>query len=1143
MPTKKMGPISWPHAVLPWLIGAAVGPAVVAVPVNWAADVLAEAAQRWFRRLRHTDDLSRLIRAAVGVSIELSRSQFRALQKCLEDEQTWRTLGNGSLADLTSLIESSLPSRDDWSSTDAQAVSSTVARGLLEFAVADLEPKLFQKVLLARLQRMETSQSSALDDALLSLQADLAFQLGALGEIGKGQFDATIEYLKQVLDRVSSGPASRGEITLYLSVLIDWLNTDPWPRRFDSPPLAPASIERKLRVAEAHLARKDEVDADSLARECHRLVIIGGPGSGKTWLAKRVARISAENALKALAENKSIDEIELPIYTTCSQLQDASGNIRNAVVSSALDRIGDLGGARISATLHTFFAERNAPTLLVIDSLDEAPGVDERLRQADTLPWRVVLTSRSSSWSGQLDIKENDLSYRVGELRSLRYPDDVEAFIKQWFRLDVVRGEDLIGQIRFRTDLQEAATIPLILAFCCIIGGGEPLPELRHDLYARVLRRMLTGRWRGTEDRLLDVDACIRALDTWAWSGAVNDSISGLGAWQDHVSTVRTQLNEAEQHALDNIATPISRPNVDTGEVSRRFLHRSIREYLVGAHVSRLALEEAAEVLLPHIWYDPDWESPAPMALAMHPERDRLLQLLMFRTVGSEEINKDISNFDGLFEFRNFLARLPSESNYADWSLQTATLIVQAQVALVRSGRTEDLRIGGHWGASNRLVYAELARRLERNFDEDDGIVIVDAILGLHPTEAEKQAVRRVLLAMLRQADSRYVISRMVASFVRLGPTVDEKKEARNVLLAALSVADNSYTASGLVASLIRLDPTHDDNRYAYNIMYGKLAEATGNRLVWWADGLALLDLTAEDKREVRETLLGLLHARIGGGTAGRLVRYLVKFEPTDDEIRKIRELLLGRLAGRSGKLTASGLVSGLTLLDPTGEEKKKAREIIGSSLEQAGASRVMQSVSCLLRLDPTEEEQSRMRNILLQILSGQVNGNSVVRLVRYLNQLDPTEHDKYRAREVILNVKMEQGGARLIARLTSSLISLNPTEDDKCRARSTLTKALTNSIASNRTARLVRILVKLDPSEEDMKQARKVILGVLMDTTERDAAQLIRVLSQVNPTTDDLTNWQSWASVPTDALLAAVRRNSDIHTWIDTLESLQPLS
>ena len=102
-------------------------------------------------------------------------------------------------------------------------------------------------------------------------------------------------------------------------------------------------------------------------------------------------------------------------------------------MSSALDQIGDLGGSRISAALRVFFTERNAPTLLVIDSLDEAHGTDERLRQADTLPWRIILTSRPSSWNHQLAIETENDSHRVGELQPLRYPGDVEPFIQRWF--------------------------------------------------------------------------------------------------------------------------------------------------------------------------------------------------------------------------------------------------------------------------------------------------------------------------------------------------------------------------------------------------------------------------------------------------------------------------------------------------------------------------------------------------------------------------------------------------------------------------------------------------------------------------------------------------------------------------------------
>lgn len=214
--------------MLSWLMEAAVGPAAVAVPMNWTADALVGVARRWFRRFRRTDDLSRLVKAA-GASTGLTKAEFDAVRRLLEDQQTWALIGHGTVEDLAGQIASRLPESDGRTAQESHTAGMTIARGLFEFTVADLEPDLFQQVVLTRLQRMENGQASGLDKALLSLHDDLVAHLAAQGDIDAERFAVVMGHLKIMLDRLP-GVADRGELVIYLQTLIDRLNTDPWPR-------------------------------------------------------------------------------------------------------------------------------------------------------------------------------------------------------------------------------------------------------------------------------------------------------------------------------------------------------------------------------------------------------------------------------------------------------------------------------------------------------------------------------------------------------------------------------------------------------------------------------------------------------------------------------------------------------------------------------------------------------------------------------------------------------------------------------------------------------------------------------------------------------------------------------------------------
>jgi hypothetical protein len=1091
MPKNTAALIAGPAGGLAsWLVWGSVGPAAVALPVNWAADKLAGAAVRWFKRVRKTDDLSRLVKTATGASIDLNGAEFKDLRKVLEKEETWTLLGKCETKDLTDRIAACLPARGGRTTEDSRKAAETIARGLLEFAVFDLEPDTFQKVVLVRLQQM-TDRASALNNALYDLHADL-YALYA-------RVDDVADLLKSVMDRLQ-GPADRAEIVVYLRTLVYWLNIDPWPedRQLQGPALTPAAIERKLRITATSGAGEGDLDADGLAQQCQRLVILGGSGSGKTWLAKRTARRRAEDALEALVAGATLDEVELPLYTICAHLFNAAAaadkDIREAAVSSALSGIGDLGGSRITAALRLFFTNRNAPTVLVIDSLDEARGSDAPLRRADTLPWRIILTSRPSSWNHQLRIERENDSHLVGELQPLRYPDDVEPFIRRWFDRQPKLSKRLAAQIAQRPDLQQAATVPLILAFYCIIGGDKPLPDRRTALYTLVVRRMLTGRWRGSRvgnDRQPDPGACLPVLRAWAWSGAAcNHPVSGVGTWADDIPTDRVRLGDADAEALNHVATPVDDENIDTGKTPRRFVHRSIREQFVADEVAGLPVDDAVEALLPHLWYDPDWEYAAPAALAMHAKRDQVLRELMRRAARSDQIPADLSDIDAGWEFRGFLARAASESNEADWSPELAGIIGRARVELAPSARIE----AASWGTSNHHACEALLELLADNTDRSVAAQLVDRVAQLAATAQDKRQAREALLGFLASETDHWMAEKLVAGVAQLDPTAEDKRQARQALLGLLTRETSGWVAQGLARGVSRLDPTAEDRRHAREALLGLLASRTHRSTA--ADlvgGVAQLATTAQEKRQALEVVLELLAGETDGDEAASLADTVTQLGPTAEDKRQAREALLRLLADQTDGRVAAGLAGTVAGLDPTEDDKRQAREVLLRLLASQADFWVAENlVAGVAQLATTTQDKRQAREAMLELLTSQTNSWSAGCLVRGVVSLDPTEDDKRRARGVLLGLLADQTDGQVSAGLVGAVAFLDPTEGDKRRARGVLLGLLADQTDGQVSAGLVGAVAFLDPTEGDKRQARGALLGLLAEQTDRSPAETL---------------------------------------------------
>ena len=1074
------------EGLLAWLVQGAVGPALVGLPVTLAATDLAAAARRWFVRRRHRDGLSRIVRAASGDDVGLSRAEFAAVRGLLEQEGTWELAARGTVEDLAARIASCLTG---GTSDGELAAGRAIAAGLLEFAIGDLEPGLFQQVLFARLDRLRGGHV-ALDEAMAAMHADLAALAACQAVRDADRFAQLMGQLGQVLDRLP-GPADRGEVAVYLAVLIRWLNTDPWlPGSHDGRPmLVPASVERKLAIADASHPAGLGADADELARECERLVVLGGPGSGKTWLARRTARLCAEAAMDGLAAGRMPDEVELPLFTTCAQLAAVpSGEvIRRVIVSSALAQLPDLGGARITDAVRLLFEERHAPTLLVADSLDEARGADDRIRLADSLhpAWRIMLTSRPAYWHGQLALDVAGPGRRVvGNLQPLRYPDDVEPVITGWLAGVPERAADLSAELRAHPALQRSATVPLILAFYCIAGGDQPLPGRRAELYGKVIRRMLAARWRGSGDRDLDPDACLDTLRDWAWSAAAADPVSGTGAWASEFATPRaSRLTSAERNALDHIAVPVKPTDDETGKTSRQFVHQTIYEHLVAEHIAQtMSAESAAAELLKHLWYDPDWEYAAPAALAMHPQRSQILTEMIRQVTGCGQIPADLVPVDGCWEIRGFLARVAQESCEGDWTAEAAEMIAQARLDLATAGLNEfRLLTASNWPTSNGLIIKSLFALLSRETDLPKVRELTQAVAALATTAEGRTQARQALLALFSRATDPRKARELAEAMAGLDPSVEDQEQVLQQLLVFLSAETDPWVALDLAQAVAGLDPPSQERAQARQALLALLPRATDLRVTdELMEAVAGLAVTAEDQAQARQALLALLSRATILDLALQLAHTVAGLDPSAAERAQARQALLALFLHETVPWKARWLAQVMAAFDPSAAERAQAREALLAllSYETIPAKLLGEAVAVLA---VTAEERAQARRALLELLSRETDPRKAGELAQAVAGLNPPAADQARALQPLLAFLSAETDEWVTRDLAQAVAGLAVTaEKERAQARRALLSLLSRETNLTEVRKLAQAVAGLAVTAEDRAQARQALLALL---------------------------------------------------------------
>ncbi|MCX6876566.1 MAG: HEAT repeat domain-containing protein [Verrucomicrobia bacterium] len=232
----------------------------------------------------------------------------------------------------------------------------------------------------------------------------------------------------------------------------------------------------------------------------HRAVVLGGPGSGKSFLTQTTALDLARAALDALQKRQAgLDTLDLPLHFTLARFADPT------LPPDPADAVLELVGRDFSPP-PCFLAWlkqrlRSRTTWLILDALDEVredhrPTLARRLRAIEAQGWqtRVLLTCRPANYSRE-QIPWGELTeYEL----ALFNPLEIRQFVQRWFASEPPRGDTLSQALDRNYSLAHAARTPLIATFLCLAHEEAPVTVTtrRVELYAHVVRGLARHAWK-----------------------------------------------------------------------------------------------------------------------------------------------------------------------------------------------------------------------------------------------------------------------------------------------------------------------------------------------------------------------------------------------------------------------------------------------------------------------------------------------------------------------------------------------------------------------------------------------------------------------------------------------------------------------